>query len=304
LSALKAQDLNRALRLSGATLNSGIAEYFGRGGDLLVQKLVATDDLPQAAAILKCLRAQADRRFLLRHPVRCFAACILTVARRVARFFRPTGLFVVLVGPDGVGKSTSCDKAVKAAFGAFRRTGRFHWRPGFLPKLGGSNRSGQVGNHLQAPPDASAYRGVVSLLRFVYYWLDFVIGYWLVIYPRLAQSTLIVGERYFPDVMVQPERYGFAVPYWLMRGAAWLVPKPDLVVLLEDEPDVIHARKPELSPERVAELLVAYKIEIRRWGNARILNTKGGPDAVAEGLASMIIEERAGRTGRRLARKH
>jgi hypothetical protein len=116
----------------------------------------------------------------------------------------------------------------------------------------------------------------------------------------VARSTLVIGERYFPDVLVQPERYGFAVPHRVMRAAAWLVPKPDLIILLEDEPEVIHARKPELSPARIAELLAAYKDEIRHWGNGRVLSTEGGPEAVAERLATMIIEERAGRTARRL----
>jgi adenylate kinase len=130
-----------------------------------------------------------------------------------------------------------------------------------------------------------------------------VIGYWVIIYPKVARSHLVLGERYFPDVLVQPERYGFAVPYWLMRAASRLVPKPDLIVLLEDEPDVIHARKPELLPQRIAELLAGYTCEIRHWGSARTLSTGGGARAVAEGLALMIIEERAERAKRRLAWK-
>jgi thymidylate kinase len=215
----------------------------------------------------------------------------------------PHGCFVAIIGPDGAGKSTICDLIEQQPSNARPAPFRFHWRPGLLPKLGGSNRSDQAGADLRIPPDASAYRGVVSLVRFVYYWLDFVIGYWLVIYPKVARSQLVIGERYFLDVMVQPERYGFAVPNWLTRAAAFSVPKPDLVILLEDEPDVIHARKPELSVARITELLAAYRAEIGHWGDARVLSTEGGPEAVADRLAAIIIEERAGLTARRLAWK-
>jgi hypothetical protein len=149
---------------------------------------------------------------------------------------------------------------------AFRRTWRFHWRPGLLPKL---RRGGaQEDSGAQTPPqpaEVSQYRGAVSLARFLYYWLDFVIGYWLVVYPRKAQTTLVIGERYFPDVMVHPQRYGFDVPRWLMRLAARLVPSPDLLVVLKDDPQVIYDRKTELPVQTIARQLRAYEEEAEYW---------------------------------------
>jgi thymidylate kinase len=207
------------------------------------------------------------------------------------------GFFVVCIGPDGVGKSTICGNVVEQCKGSFGSSWRFHWRPGLLPKLSRAHDDAAV---TADPPLASKYTGMVSLGRFIYYWLDFVAGYWLVVYPKIARTTLVVGERYFPDVLVQPERYGFAVPRWLMRAAARGVPKPDLIVLLKDEPDVIHGRKPELSPARIGALLDAYEAEMTHWGNARVLTTEGGAAAVAERLAALILEARAARTARQI----
>jgi len=209
------------------------------------------------------------------------------------------GSFVVVLGPDGVGKSTVCNNVIEQCKESFNSSWRFHWRPGLLPKL---SRTPDSAAAAETPPVRSKYTGMISLGRFFYYWLDFVFGYWLVIYPKILRTTLVVGERYFPDVLVQPERYGFAVPRWLMRSAAWFVPRPDLIVLLKDDPDVIHARKPELSPARIGELMDAYEMELKHWGNARILTTSGSATSVAERLAAMIREERAARTARRIGR--
>lgn len=207
------------------------------------------------------------------------------------------GFFVVCLGPDGVGKSTICALLPERLEGVLPWGHRFHWRPGLLPKLSRAAYDGAATSG--SPPSRSKYRGIVALGRFGYYWLDFVIGYWLVVFPKLVRPTLVIGERYFPDVLVQPERYGFAVPGWLMRCAAWFVPNPDLIVLLKDDPQVIHARKPELSPARIGKLLDAYERELKYWGNGRVLTTEGGVKAVVERLASIIADERANGSARR-----
>jgi glycosyltransferase involved in cell wall biosynthesis/thymidylate kinase len=154
-------------------------------------------------------------------------------------------LFVVIIGPDGSGKSTLVKRALDELAGEFRATWRFHWRPGLLPKAGtpragGSPQSGP-------PPKDYEYGSLVSFVRYLYYLIDFVVGYWTVIYPKKARKTLVLGERWYYDVIVNPQRYGFRLPPWLLRLGGWLVPKPDLTVLLEAPVEEIHARKPELS---------------------------------------------------------
>ena len=145
---------------------------------------------------------------------------------------------------------------------------------------------------------------MVSLARFVYYWLDFVVGYWLTIYPQLAQTTFVLGERYFPDVLVHPQRYGFTAPRWLIRLAAACVPSPDLLILLEDDPEVIYARKSELSLSSLARQIVAYRDELNHWGNAARITTNGGLEAVAARVCDLVLNECASRTARRLKRWH
>jgi len=294
----KRRTLERAISNNPSEFWPDVDRWFGASGRRLVDRLLAARETSEYAVELTGLRQALERRFFYRHPLRYLAGRILSLLRQLCRAWQPTGLFVVILGPDGSGKSTVSDLILRDLERAFRRAWRFHWRPGLFRKLGRTADRRAEGT--DTPAETSKYRGFVSLARFIYYWLDFVIGYWVVIYPVMARTGLVIGERYFPDVLVAPERYGFAVPRWLMRSVAWFVPRPDLIVLLKDDPDVIHARKPELSPARIGELMDAYEMELKHWGNARILTTEGGAAVVAARLAAIILEERAAKTARQI----
>jgi thymidylate kinase len=208
------------------------------------------------------------------------------------------GLFVVLIGPDGSGKSTVAACAMAMLGEEFRGVWRFHWRPQLLPKLGRSAQQGGAPSDENAvPSEVSKYRGIVSLARFFYYWLDFVLGYWLVIYPRRKQGILVLGERYFADTLVHPARYGFSVPHCVMRLASKLVPSPDLMVLLKDDPRTIFARKPELSVSAIAAQILAYEEEMKHWGANASIITQGGVEKVAERLVTLVREGRCMQRG-------
>ena len=285
------------------TVWSDVRTWFGDGARPLVTRLLQTRTTAEVQSILMQLSFTAERRFRFRHPARYLLSLLMNLTRKARRFVRPTGFFVVVLGPDGTGKSTAAGLVISKLERAFRRTWRFHWRPGLLPKLGLAKPTDEPESTTSLPPQSSRYRGAISLARFAYYWLDFCAGYWLRVYPRKARSTLIVGERYFPDVLVNPARYGFAVPRWLMRLAARGVPSPDLIVLLTDEPGVIYARKPELSPSTLHAQLEAYRSEIqRRWGPAVAIPGMGGAQVVAGRVSDLILDACARRTSIRLAR--
>lgn len=248
---------------------------------------------------LKLARRSMTRFRRRRHLHRWALALAYDCVRKLRRAFQPTGYFVVIVGPDGSGKSTVARLLESELRGGFRRTRKFHWRPGLFPKLRRSQGS-DTQSPVQ-PPSTTHYPTALSFLRFAYYLTDFILGYWVAIYATSAQTGLVIGERYFLDVLVNPSRYGFNLPKWILRAASALVPAPDLTILLEGDPAKIFARKPELDPSEIAFQIGAMRNEIRRWGHSASIDTEDGAEATTRNIAQIILANCAARTERRLS---
>ncbi len=296
----QAAELRRMLDNRSGKVSAALTSATSVRAEDLISALLHTTTSAQAEAILRQLRWRLARTRLVRHPVLWSHRLFLNAIRRSRRLTLPTGFFVVLIGPDGCGKSAVAVALLTVLARGFRRTARFHWRPGLLPKLGRQRPADP--DRPTARATQSPYRRLASLARFIYYSFDFVAGYWLRLYPARARTGLIVGERYYVDVRVNPARYGFAVPQWLSEFVAQLVPKPDLTVLLTNEAEVIHARKQELSVAAIHDQLKRFEAEVPRWGEHTILKTDVSPAAVAGVIADHILALCEARTAKRLER--
>ncbi len=182
------------------------------------------------------------------------------------------GRFIVLVGPDGVGKT-----AVARALLARHRgpAAYFH----FLPPLRGSLQR-SVASAPTPPPKAQpggwAVLGWIRLFRNgVRCWL----GYLGSVRPRLRRNWLVVGDRWLYGYVVQPYALKFHGPDWLARTVIRLLPRPDLVVNLAAPPRIIRSRKQELT-------LAQIEHELRAWSalpiaNLQTLDATGRPEDIA-----------------------
>jgi thymidylate kinase len=88
---------------------------------------------------------------------------------------------------------------------------------------------------------------------------DYWVGYLFVIRPLLARSTLVVFDRYFHDLLVDPRRYRYGGPKWLPQFFSRLVPLPDVVLVLDAGEQVIFARKGEVRTAEVRRQREAYR---------------------------------------------
>ena len=186
--------------------------------------------------------------------------------RRVRRWLQPTGLFIVVMGPDGAGKSTLIEHLVQAVSPAFRRHRVFHWRPMLLWRRKAAGDTTQPHSH---PP----YAGWWSTARLFAHLLDYWLGYCLVIRPLLARSGLVVFDRYFHDLLADPKRYRFGGPLWLARSVSWLVPKPDLLFILDAPVQVILSRKQEVLPENVLSQRRVYLHFASSFSHSRVIDS-------------------------------
>src|SRR4030095_8336925 len=138
---------------------------------------------------------------------------------------KASGSFVVLVGPDGVGKT-----AVARALLAQHRgpAAYFH----FLPPLRGplARSLGPAG----IPPPKGAPGGcrVLGWIRLFRNVARCWIGYLRTVRPALKRRWLIIGDRGMYGYVVQPYALRFHGPEWLARAVMRLLPRPHLIVNL------------------------------------------------------------------------
>ena len=202
---------------------------------------------------------------------------------------RGNGLFVVLVGPDGSGKSSLAAGLVELATREGRLIRHMHWRPGILPQAGtvvGSTPGDPSRPHARQP-----HGPLVSLLRLAYYWIDFILGLRLRVLPIRARGGLVVMERGWWDFAVDPFRYRLEVSprlvHWLARG----LPSPDLVIFLEAAPGVLTGRKRELPAGEVARQLRLWRqIRFPRETRRVVLDASRSLESLVKKAAGLITE--------------
>lgn len=208
-------------------------------------------------------------------------------SRILRRIMQPTGLHVAFLGPDGVGKSTLIANIGKVLEPCFRREQLFHFRPMTFENPQGMAVSNP---HGMAPRST-----IASFCKLLFYFFDNWSGYLMRVIPMRKKSTLVIFDRNYVDMLIDPRRYRLHLPQWITRCCSALMPRPDLTFVLVGNAEVIHARKPELQAcelERQCE-------ELRHWvfGNpdAIVIDADAAPDRAAAEVASTVIQRLAQR---------
>lgn len=215
--------------------------------------------------------------------------------RRVKRVCVRTGLHIVVLGADGSGKSSILEKVKADLAPAFRRTLLFHLRPSLLKAR---RNSGPVTN----PHRLANYSVFMSLLKLCYFSMDYVFGYFVKIYSMLVRSTLVLFDRYYHDILVDPKRYRYGGPMWLARLVGKIIPKPDLFILLDAPPEVLQSRKQEVPFEETARQREAYLELVRGLENGVVVDASMPLDDVVAEVNRMILSFMAERTRKRIGR--
>ncbi|MFZ0312115.1 MAG: hypothetical protein WAL85_05360 [Candidatus Korobacteraceae bacterium] len=195
---------------------------------------------------------------------------------------KSSGLCIAFFGPDGVGKSAVIE-AVKVELGlAFSAVVQFHFRPMFgRPEL---DRLPVTDPHAQAPRSA-----LVSGAKLLYWLLDCWFGYFLAIGPARRHSRLVIFDRYYPDILVDPLRY--RLPASCLSFATWLAalaPRPDLCVLLEAPAEVVQYRKHEVSLAESQRQRRAYLAMFRSMPAKLLVNADAPVSQVAHQVSIAI----------------
>ena len=209
-------------------------------------------------------------------------AWLAEVARshRVAGRRSLAGRFVVVVGPDGVGKTTVARALLERHDGP---TGYVYFRPPLTGSLPAFPPTGPRPRGNKNPASEAPVKGWLRLAKnIVWFW----IGYLATVRPVLRAGGAIVGDRWGYGYVIQPGPLRFFGPAWLAHLGVRALPPPDLVVNLSAPPDVVVARKDELTAAEVAaELEVCRHLAVKRL---ETFDATGSAASIAEEIVERI----------------
>lgn len=203
------------------------------------------------------------------------------------------GQVVMIVGPDGVGKTALCTAlaeriSVNVPVRVLaKRPGAE--RPGILPHREPRGSSAQPHRHAAYPP-------AISLGKAVYYTVDFSLGWLMKIVPFVVRGGCVIVERGWWDMLVDPLRYRLELSPAICRVLAHAMPRPTVVLLLQAPPEVISARKAQLSEAELHRQMDAWNEVLPTRQRRVCLDTSRPLDEVVQD-ALRAVEGRSALTG-------
>lgn len=172
------------------------------------------------------------------------------------------GLIITFSGVDGAGKSTIIENVKKELEKKYRKqVVVIRHRPSLLPIL-----SAWTKGKAQAEKDAASTlprQGkngslLSSLIRFSYYYLDYIIGQLYVNFKYKYRGVIVLYDRYYYDFILDSKRSNITLPEGLVGYGFNFVFTPNCNFFLYASPEIILKRKQELSAETILELTGKY----------------------------------------------
>jgi len=230
-----------------------------RLGEQLGRRLYAVRTEADLLAARPALRRGLRRRYPA-NPARQAWFTVRSSARQARLRLRPRGVFVAFLGPDGSGKSTLTDLLQRRLDGhgdvlPVRRVYMGSGQP-LLPTRKLVRRlHGKTGPNAKPP----SLRGVAQrrLRGPLHVLTDEILRYWVQVRPRLAPHGIVLVDRYAYDIL-RVNNPTVQRP-WFRRLTVAIVPRPHLTFLLEGDPEVVAARKRELTVEETIRQQAAYR---------------------------------------------
>jgi thymidylate kinase len=277
-----------------------VARFWGAGSTALILSATRSREWEPVRQRLCELRAELRRRAMLRHPGRVVGKRLRDYASRIRQCWRPDGgLNIIFLGPDGAGKSSVIQAVGPMLAGVFARTTCYSFPPALLGRLLRRPDRPDILPHALQVRSSPA-----STARAVLYWFAYYTLGYAALHLALARNTLVLHDRHLVDALVDPRRYRYGGHLWLLRLLWRLVPKPDLIILLDAPPEVLQSRKQEVSFAETARQREAYLSLIRTMPNGYVVDSARPLKQALGDVSDIIVRHLATRVARRLGLQH
>lgn len=182
------------------------------------------------------------------------------------------GMVVTFSGVDGAGKSTiiervryEYDKKLR------RRVVVLRHRPSVLPILSAWTKGKVKAEQDSAntlPRQGTNQSVVSSLLRFAYYYTDYLAGQFYVYMRHVLRGDIVLYDRYYFDFINDSVRSNIRLPESVLRAGYFFLMKPDYNFFLYADADTILARKQELDKQTISVLTRKYLTLFKKLGSS------------------------------------
>ena len=217
------------------------------------------------------------------------------------RFLYPAGMDIVLLSPDGGGKTTILNALKEYGVTSFSGVERKYVRPGLFQNIGQYKPNAKPEMADNPNPHGREPDGLVkSWIRFLIYLVDFTVGYYLKVVPLKWKRKLVIFDRYYYDYFVDMYRYHYSLPKWVPKFFSVIIPKPKITFILYAQPEILYYRKRELTLEETTRQCVAFTDVAQKVKSAVLIDVDRPIDDIVKEIVSHIINRRVELTKHKL----
>lgn len=208
----------------------------------------------------------------------------------LSKIINRSGTMVAFEGTDGSGKSTIIDGLPDILSNSFPKDmmDYYHWRPGFIKKET-KVKDGKV-VVVTDPHAKKPYGRMKSFAKFMFFNVDYILGYWMKARIQLAKGHLVIFDRYYYDYYLDKLRYRLTISDATLNLFKCIIPKPDITFLLIGDAKILYERKKEISIEEIEDQLQRIQYCAKWFNNACVIDVNQDIDTVRYNVAKNILE--------------
>lgn len=205
-------------------------------------------------------------------------------------------MLVVIIGPDGCGKTTTMNAVLKTLQKKNCMCCSFEMNFEILPKLRNLINPFLKNKILPGHVEGEYFGGMkespVSSIRGMMYVAWYALDYFLgknIIRKYKKKDGYVFFSRYYYDYFFQ-RRY-VNIPSWYIRFWGLIVPKPNFIFTINRSPEDIFNLKPELSVLEIKRQQDIIRDMFKDKKNAYILDGSCGVDLTLKQIIKIITKD-------------